>query len=544
MKRFGFLTILAFLAFALGCSGGQDLPTSPGEIAPRDAESGSGHMLWGMWQFTADPVAETLEFVPLRIADMHLNALPFLEPPPLVNLTLESLQFNGNIFEADIGLRHPFIGLNEFTGFDVCGVLITKGTYSGFSDSGIVLPGPDDPRLLNPDGFSRWWNPTEFPVNNGTMFSYQDGLLGTKHSAGQFDATVNGYKYFCGEFGDPDDPMSVVGPEGRGVFRAGEKNIRHYTIKMGSSGLIFNYAIDASWRFPVGPKPWKVPDAFPIGANRPEPWWIDAEITSNTLFNDGSVSGGGLSMSIDVYDWYNIEMITVDVESPGNFDAVVGITATGGGTGYSTYEVEITSTTPDYEEIPVLITAKCEVMDFGGFITGKNTAAYQVLTVPVSTESEPLEAIGDATNEPYFDGFGPAATSDDPIPTEWYLTLDASDSTGNIVEYLWEMNGDDLYDDASGMIVSAGFPDVGTHVIKLKVSDGSGEHTTLLPDSYEVVAGTYVWAAFSGASDGYILVRGDNGAGGQCVYGSIISTGTTCWVNSSRNSASNVSITY
>ncbi len=51
-------------------------------------------------------------------ADWHLNVQPFLEPPPLVNLTLESLDFpDYYTIDADIGLRHPF---EEplFTGFD------------------------------------------------------------------------------------------------------------------------------------------------------------------------------------------------------------------------------------------------------------------------------------------------------------------------------------------------------------------------------------------------------------------------------------------
>ena len=79
----------------------------------------------------------------------EVNALPFLEPPALVNLTLDSLEFNGNIIDADIGLRHPFIGLTEFTGFDVCGVLISNGSISGFSNPDITIAGNGDTRLLH-----------------------------------------------------------------------------------------------------------------------------------------------------------------------------------------------------------------------------------------------------------------------------------------------------------------------------------------------------------------------------------------------------------
>ena len=539
MKHWLVIIFILLLTISLGCSRGGDIPTSPLNASPREAASGGSHLLWGFWQCTADPGAETLQFVPIRGADMHLNALVFLEPPPLVNLTVESLKFNGDVIDADIGLRHPFLGLDEFTGFDVCGLLISKGSIDGFTDSGIVIPGADDVQLLNADGYSRWWNPTEFPLNNGSIFSYQDGLLGTPQSIGQFNATVNAYKYFCADFTDPDDPMSIVDPTKRGVFPAGEKVVRHYSIKMGAAGLVFNYAIDASWQFPAGPKPWDVPGDFPPGANRPEAWWLDAQVTGSNLYNDGTVSGGDLSLRVDLYDWYNIELNTVNIESPGNFPPATDLAPTGGGEGYSTYEVEIKNTSPAYGEIRVLVIAESEANGFGGFLPGKSTAAYQMLTVPVSPESEPLEAIGTVTIDPYFDGFGPRGTASEPIPLDWYLTLDASASTGPITDFLWEMNGDDLFDDASGMIVSTGFPDTGTHIIKLKVKSNLGDDVLVFPDSYAVVGNsTFVWAAFTGTSDGtranpwkaiasalvavgtdgYILVRGDDGAGGQCTY--------------------------
>ena len=287
-----------------------------------------------------------------------------------------------------------------------------------------------------------------------------------------------------------------------------------------------------------------LPDDFARSANRPEAWWINPSIISNTFWNDGTESGGALSLAIDVYDRQNIELNTVNVESPGNFAAQMDIAVSGGGADFSTYEVEITDATPASGEIQVLISA---VSEDAGFLPGIYTTAYYVISASVESEPADLEALATAEIEPFFDGFGPAATIADPIPTEWYLTLDASASTGAIVEYLWEMNGDDLFDDASGMIVSAGFPDTGTHVIKLKITNGaSGEDIYELPGSYVVVQGTYADAAFAGSSDGsrdnpytsilsaldnggaggYVLVRGDNGAGGQNTYSADLDLGT------------------
>ncbi len=291
--------IVALLILA-GCSNGNEVVT-PGDIA---ADAAPSHLCWGFYQFTADPAEGTLDVAQLRMAEFHLNALPFLEPPALVNLTLDTLHINGSIIDADIGLRHPFLGLNEFTGFDVCGVLITSGSISGFGDSAIRIAGPGDTRLLNPDGLTRWWNPSEFPINTGTIFGYNDGLLGAPDSAGNFSATVNAYKYYTDGLA-PDADLADVTLTSRGKFSAGQKNVRHYTIELGNAGLVFNYAVDASWKFPSGSPPYVAPDDFAEDANKVEAWRADVTETSNTLWNDGNGSGGSLNLSIDVYDWFN-----------------------------------------------------------------------------------------------------------------------------------------------------------------------------------------------------------------------------------------------
>ena len=99
-RIFNLFILLITISVLFGCSsgGGMDV-TSPEEPMANGAAADS-HQLWGMWQLTADPVAGTLDAVQVRMADMHLNAMRFLEPPPYVYLTVESLQFNGNIIEV------------------------------------------------------------------------------------------------------------------------------------------------------------------------------------------------------------------------------------------------------------------------------------------------------------------------------------------------------------------------------------------------------------------------------------------------------------
>jgi YVTN family beta-propeller protein len=269
-------------------------------------------------------------------------------------------------------------------------VLISNGSIGGFTDTDLLIPGPDDLHLVNADGLTRWWNPSEFPMN-GTIFGYTDGLLGTPYSMANYSATLNGYKYFCDDLADPHDPMSDVDPTRRGIFSAGQKNVRHYTIDMGTTGLIFNYAIDASWTFPLGPPPWEVPDDFPPEANRPEAWNVSTGIIENTMWNDGVDSGGDLSLQIDVYDWFNGELNLVTVESPGNFTAVQDVTPSGGGVGYSTYYVDIEAATPAPSAIDILISVKSEFVGYGDLLPGKTQAAYFMTAAPVDDEAPPVE---------------------------------------------------------------------------------------------------------------------------------------------------------
>jgi hypothetical protein len=379
------ITFVLFLSIAVSCSGGDAL-TSPEAVKSEVSASGESHVLWGLYQFTADQAAGTLDVTTLRTGSIHLNVLPFLEPPPLVHLSLESLEFNGDIVDVEIGLRHPFIGLTEFTGFDVCGILISNGSYSGYTDSNIVHAGPGDTYLMNPDGHARWWNPNEFPT--GGIGGYNDGLLGTPDSVADFNSTLNGYKYFSDGLDYPEIPVINNPIEVRGMFSSGQKNTRLYIIQLGGEGLTFNYAVDASWQYPDGDPPYQAPDDFAIEANRVEPWCIDVHENSNTLYYYNSSGGGSLDVTIDVYDWADAANNVLYIESPGGVIPEAGpFMPVSGGEGFSTYEVEIIDAFPGAAGyLPLLVTVETLQEDFQGYITGVNTSAYFVYPLEVSAE--------------------------------------------------------------------------------------------------------------------------------------------------------------
>jgi len=207
------------MLFVLGCSGatGDPVGVETGLQTANVIPVGDGiHNLWGLWEFKLDAAAQTLEAVPKREADIHLNALKFLEPPPYLYLTIDGISVEGNIVKVLLGLRHPFLALDQFTGFDVSGIIFTNGTVTGFSDPDLVMTGEGDIRLLNADGYTRWWNPSEFP-HTQTVFGYRDGLLGAPYGSAGYNCTLNGYKYFCDDL-EAKDPMENVSIEGRGMF--------------------------------------------------------------------------------------------------------------------------------------------------------------------------------------------------------------------------------------------------------------------------------------------------------------------------------------
>ncbi len=373
-----------FLVLSIGCSGGSRESTgipltpdiTPGQAADRSGATLVSHSLLGLYSCRFNPESEMLETVPLRDSMFHLNALRFLEPPPPVNMYLKNFEYDGQTIDVDVELHHPFAGLLQFTGFDVRGIVIASGSIAGFSDPDIVIAGEGDTRLLNPDGLTRWWNPREFPYNEDfPLWGYIDGIKGTPDEWANYSATLNGYKYFANGL-DVDAPLTELDTSKRGAFLVGTVNSRHYTIEL-DAGLTFNYAIDACWDLPKG-DPIVVPDSFPESANCEEPYFLMAEVVSNTLWYDVSTGSGGGELGLDIhsYDWFKADQNTVRVESPGVFLPATSTNVTGGTDNYSTYHVDLTDPILSSMD-PITLWVSAEADDgYEGLLPGKPTAAY------------------------------------------------------------------------------------------------------------------------------------------------------------------------
>jgi len=308
----GFLFLFFLLLLTIpSCSNSpvspDDPDSSPG-ISSGDSQS-SPHHCAGIYALVVDTSDWSVNIAPLRSAQIHVNVTGILNATMGVGASgvpSESDPANG-LFVMDITLTHPFGAKPQLTGFDVKGILMAPGS---FNVGGLTFAGPGETHLENPDGLTRWWNPTEF--TSPGMFGYTDGIL-TGSLASSLTATVNGYKYFADILG-PNDSMSWVtgagldDDAGRGVFTAGSANTRRYRIRFKMDPgpqVVFGYAVDASWNTPSPNPPGEIPDDFPMDANQPEPFYVACQPIGNTLYYDEGlgIAGGILRLQINVHDW-------------------------------------------------------------------------------------------------------------------------------------------------------------------------------------------------------------------------------------------------
>lgn len=303
-----FFTVL-FISLE-GCSHSPlDPATSPQpESISVNFQSAPNHNLMGYGTILIDAVSGDTEIVQLRSADSHLNVTGILNATMGTGVALvpgESDPPNG-LFAIDVTLTHPLAN-PKFSGFDVKGILMTA---SGIPIGPLWFAAQDDVRLNNPDGFTRWWNPSEF--TDPGMFGYTKGNFATEFDF-NLDATINPYKYFADVL-TPTSTMSAVqnlpldDGQGRGIFSAGASNTRRYEIRFPlNPGPVvkFGYAVDASWAPPAVNPPGEVPDDFPIEANQPEAYNLPIAAKVNTLFYDSEtgLGGGFLKFQVNVHDW-------------------------------------------------------------------------------------------------------------------------------------------------------------------------------------------------------------------------------------------------
>ncbi len=319
VRLISLMAVLVAFTFLLGCSGGNS-PTTPNttpELSERQPASEPGErMLWGFYQVEIDPDTLEISIHPLRTAEFNANVTKFMQPPasptPMMSVEIDHIASDvlNDLLILDVTLQHPFPGMTKFRGFDVRGIFMSDASQTaGFDSSLFYADWPSasegvpasEPVLLNPDGYTRWWNPSEF-TDHGIIFGYTHGNLApSDFLAG---ATLNPYKYFCDEL-EADDPFDIDSAN-RGTFSLESGfNTRKYSIQFAGKPWQYNYAIDASW---AKPDPDAAPDyaieSFPPEANCQEACNIYlSDAGSTTWYESPEANGGEFILDIEIFDW-------------------------------------------------------------------------------------------------------------------------------------------------------------------------------------------------------------------------------------------------
>ncbi len=337
------IIIFIFLGLYLACSSTPDVITGQelaenAVVQPVDASERNNPGLWGYYSVAVYPEERRVEITPNRTAWMSLNVIPFMHGPggEMAALQIEILEYEdlGVTGDCKVGVKitHPFPGLPEFSGFDVMGLFMGRGSGHVIDDPSLVFPVLGvDPVLMNADGMTRWFNPTEFPGD--APWGFYDPLS-DENSGFIANSTMSAYKYFAEGLGAeqelPEFFADPVNCAQRGLFSSGASCTRNYEIRFplvgGNPEILFNYAIMAEWEEPVPSPPNHIPEDFPESANAQFPIFASITDYSTLYYVDESNFGGDLLFDIELYDWSNLwsvgairdEITRVYVESTDN----------------------------------------------------------------------------------------------------------------------------------------------------------------------------------------------------------------------------------
>ena len=500
-------TVACFLALllilAVSCSGSQSVTAPDTSVEPdttpavemRSSQANT-HIL-GLWDVIYDIEANTIEAAPLRSADFLININRFIDGPP-VNLLIgvDSVDPQPDYLDLEvlIAIIHPLPGLDEFTVFDTMGIIYSTGTDIYLGDENFPVPGENDVRLLNPDGYTRWFNYVEFGEwgADHPFFGYYPGHFGSPDF--NPSAVLNPYIYFTDLLDNDEDAFNflVENPDNRGKFQPGFVDHATYRLRFPTvSDMKFQYAFVTHWEPNVNhPDPPVSLDDFPIEANASEAL-VTSVVDSSTLWYDNGISGGDLILDISPYDW------TAELNSTGIMEEYaircwlmpydgpldVPMAAVDLGPNYYTFHLEapiagLTSTDP----MPVWIEVwypgdNWDNLEFPNGATG-HLASYFKIEIPVSDVS-PID--------PWILVTSPNGGEDLIIGETWEINWESNDVTGYlIIEYSKDNFVADINPVASGVMNSGVFdwvpiPDDPSETVRIRIT--SMDNPSIFDDS-------------------------------------------------------------
>jgi len=254
---------------------------------------------WGFWTVSIDADHQSADVIPLRAADMHFNVLRLLQESPCKDcLSVSNVQSHPpDELSADLTLKHPFPGVFRLTGFDVRGVFISGADYTFPVSGRRVSWTGDHARLLNADGYTTLFNPTEYPETLPVprVLKY---IPGHYAPGGDLSATLNPFLAYA-----VDNPRRMFGPW--------TIDVREVRLQAPPGPLEFGYAVDACWVPVDGDVVDPITD-FPPEANCLEAYRVSVEV------GEGIVSGGGSApVRVEICDHQGLGTIgPVTIEAP------------------------------------------------------------------------------------------------------------------------------------------------------------------------------------------------------------------------------------
>jgi hypothetical protein len=311
MKNFlGLLLALSFMLLA-GCGTNGNTGSNPiNPLTPTEgqAKAQSGQtQLWGYYDMYLDQDTLAVAAVPNRSVEYSVNIVRLLNKSA-ANLIISTLQTVVHAPYIDtsvnITIKHPYPGMTQYNAYDVRGIVLTNGHGTMASNAALKYPLPgqdqmlmDNPNVVPPgvagggaDGYTRWWNPTEFRIPG--LFGYTQGMYATKNYAPT--ATFSPYRYYADGLNASDNAYTwlVANSASRGVFTAGASNTRNFFLRfITGSAAKFAYAVLANW------------DPLSQPANAPEAISDNVVVTPSIYYVNPTNKGGNLIVDIDVYDW-------------------------------------------------------------------------------------------------------------------------------------------------------------------------------------------------------------------------------------------------
>jgi len=455
-----------------GCSNsGTDLNPVEPDISGEhgltiDNDNNGQTCLWGYYDIEIDPVTWDTAVTPLRHAMFTANVVNFLNAnPAFLGLSINKVQNDASYIDldVDISITHPFPGLPQFNGYDVRGIFMSEGSQTLQTNSDLIIPAiGTDPYMLidphdydggGPDGYTRWFNPTEFnqDITHSQLLGYVEGKLATHdYTPG---ATLNPYKYFADDLVMDEDLWSwlTVNPGYEGRFSSGNTATRNYYIRFPKPGGIkFGYAVVANWI-----------DADTHPANAPEAVASSVVITHDLHYIDDTDWGGDLILDISIFDWHS------EVESGVMEDYVIRVESTVLDSSYCLNSAEMTPVDGDenystyHVEIPADHIYSNDGNEYFVLVEYPDHDYQNDFGVPNLAYTDPLTTIFRSNLFISPDPFNYAPVCDllidpsTPMPAEGWdvgvpVQFDATgtyDDDGDDLTYEWDFDGDGIYDE-------------------------------------------------------------------------------------------------